>query len=100
MRQLVDDDYPVILAGIKHALETAEDFEVVAETNNGAQVLPLVFRTQPDLALLDMPMPGVDGLTCLDRTNICRKLGVSNRTEPTPCAYEHGLVEHEFHDHG
>jgi DNA-binding NarL/FixJ family response regulator len=67
MRVLIADDHPLILAGIKHALETAEDFEVVAETNNGAQVLPLVSQTQPDLALLDMRMPGMDGLTCLER---------------------------------
>jgi DNA-binding NarL/FixJ family response regulator len=67
MRVLIADDHPLILAGIKHALETADDFEVVAETNNGAQVLPLVSQTQPDLALLDMRMPGMDGLTCLDR---------------------------------
>jgi DNA-binding NarL/FixJ family response regulator len=67
MRVLIADDHPLILAGIKHALETADDFEVVAETNNGAQVLPLVSQTQPDLALLDMRMPGMDGLTCLER---------------------------------
>ena len=67
MRVLIADDHPLILAGIKHALEDASDFEVVAETNNGAQVLPLVSQTQPDLALLDMRMPGMDGLTCLER---------------------------------
>jgi DNA-binding NarL/FixJ family response regulator len=67
MRVLIADDHPLILAGIKHALETADDFDVVAETNNGAQVLPLVSQTQPDLALLDMRMPGMDGLTCLER---------------------------------
>jgi DNA-binding NarL/FixJ family response regulator len=67
MKVLIADDHPLILAGIKHALEEAEGFEVVAETNNGAQVLPLVSPTKPDLALLDMRMPGMDGLTCLDR---------------------------------
>ena len=67
MRVLIADDHPLILAGIKHALEEAEGFEVVGETNNGAQVLPLVSQTKPDLALLDMRMPGMDGLTCLDR---------------------------------
>ena len=67
MRVLIADDHPLILAGIKHALDEAEGFEVVAETNNGAQVLPLVSQTKPDLALLDMRMPGMDGLTCLDR---------------------------------
>jgi DNA-binding NarL/FixJ family response regulator len=67
MKVLIADDHPLILAGIKHALEEAEGFDVVAETNNGAQVLPLVSKTNPDLALLDMRMPGMDGLTCLDR---------------------------------
>jgi DNA-binding NarL/FixJ family response regulator len=67
MRVLIADDHPLILAGIKHALEEAEGFEVVAEANNGAQVLPLVSQTQPDLCLLDMRMPEMDGLTCLDR---------------------------------
>jgi DNA-binding NarL/FixJ family response regulator len=67
MRVLIADDHPLILAGIKHALEEADGFDVVAETNNGSQVLPLVSQTKPDLALLDMRMPGMDGLTCLDR---------------------------------
>jgi DNA-binding NarL/FixJ family response regulator len=67
MKVLIADDHPLILAGIKQALEEAEGFDVVAETNNGAQVLPLVSQTKPDLALLDMRMPGMDGLTCLDR---------------------------------
>jgi NarL family two-component system response regulator LiaR len=40
---------------------------VVAETQIGSQVLPLVSQTKPDLALLDMRMPEMDGLTCLDR---------------------------------
>jgi DNA-binding NarL/FixJ family response regulator len=67
MRVLIADDHPLILAGIKQALESDEGFEVVAETQIGSQVLPLVSRTKPDLALLDMRMPEMDGLTCLDR---------------------------------
>src|SRR3954464_65929 len=67
MRVLIADDHPLILAGIKHALEWSDGFEVVAEANTGAQVLPLVSQTNPDLCLLDMRMPEMDGLTCLDR---------------------------------
>jgi DNA-binding NarL/FixJ family response regulator len=67
VRVLIADDHPLILAGIKRALEADGGFEVVAEASNGAQVLPLVSQKQPDLAVLDMRMPQMDGLTCLDR---------------------------------
>ena len=66
-RVLIADDHPLILAGIKRALEEADGFEVVAEARIGSQVLPLVSQTKPDLALLDLRMPEMDGLTCLDR---------------------------------
>jgi DNA-binding NarL/FixJ family response regulator len=67
VRVLIADDHPLILAGIKRALEEDDQFEVVAEARVGSQVLPLVSQTQPDLALLDLRMPEMDGLACLDR---------------------------------
>jgi len=67
MRVLVADDHKLILEGIKRALDESDDFEVVGECSSGSQVLPLVGRTNPDLVLLDLRMPGADGLTCLSQ---------------------------------
>ena len=65
MRVLIADDHRLIVEGIKRALDDSPDFEVVGEASSGSQVLPLVARTSPDLVLLDLRMPGADGLTCL-----------------------------------
>jgi DNA-binding NarL/FixJ family response regulator len=67
LRVLLADDHRLILEGVKKALEDAGDFEVVGEATKGSQVLPLVGRTQPDVVMLDLRMPGVDGLVCLDQ---------------------------------
>lgn len=66
MRVLIADDHRLIAEGIKRALEEAGDFEVVAEATMGSQVLPLIRRTRPDIVVLDLRMPGSDGLTVLE----------------------------------
>ena len=65
MKVLIADDHRLMVEGVKRALSEAEDFEVVGEAENGAQVLPLVGRLNPDLVLLDLRMPQMDGLQCL-----------------------------------
>ena len=67
LKVLVADDHELMLAAVRLALaEASDEFEIVAETTRGQQVLPLAARTQPDLVLLDLRMPGMDGLTCLE----------------------------------
>jgi DNA-binding NarL/FixJ family response regulator len=66
MRVVIADDHRLVLDGIRRALEADGNFEVVGETQSGTQVLPLVSRTNPDLVLLDVRMPHMDGLACLD----------------------------------
>ena len=67
LRVLVADDHRLILEAIRLVLDEAEDIEIVGEATTGSQVLPLIGRTSPDLVLLDISMPEMDGLTCLDR---------------------------------
>jgi DNA-binding NarL/FixJ family response regulator len=67
LRVLVADDHRLILEAIRLVLDETEDIEIVGEATSGSQVLPLIGRTDPDLVLLDISMPEMDGLTCLDR---------------------------------
>ena len=64
---LLADDHRLILDGVRHALEGTGDFEIVGEATRGSQVLPLVSRTRPDVVMLDLRMPEMDGLVCLDQ---------------------------------
>ena len=63
---LLADDHRLILAGIRRALEEVDDIEVVGEAESGSQVLPLIHQTSPDLVLLDLRLPDMTGLACLD----------------------------------
>jgi DNA-binding NarL/FixJ family response regulator len=67
VRVLIADDHRLMVDGTRHALQRAGGFEIVGEASNGAQVLPLVRRLKPDLVLLDIRMPQMDGLTCLTK---------------------------------
>ena len=65
IKLLVADDHPLMLDGIRKALSAAEDIEVVGQAGSGREALALAARTAPDLALLDLRMPQMDGLACL-----------------------------------
>lgn len=67
LKVLIADDHRLILEAIRLVLDEADDVEVVGEATKGSQVLPLVGRTNPDVVLLDIGMPEMDGLTCLDQ---------------------------------
>jgi DNA-binding NarL/FixJ family response regulator len=65
LRLLVVDDHPLMVEAISLALGTDGDFEIVAVATSGADIVPLVRRTTPDLVLLDLRMPAVDGMGAL-----------------------------------
>jgi DNA-binding NarL/FixJ family response regulator len=61
IRLLVVDDHPVVRAGMVAVLGEESDFEVVGEAANGAEALGLVPRLHPDVVLMDLRMPVMDG---------------------------------------
>lgn len=67
IRVLIADDEQLVRAGLRMILTTAADIEVVAEVADGELVLPAVDRTSPDVVLMDIRMPAVDGLTATRR---------------------------------
>jgi DNA-binding NarL/FixJ family response regulator len=67
LKVLVADDHRLMLEALRVALSGLDDMELVGEASSGPEVLPMVSRTNPDLVVLDFRMPGIDGLTCLDR---------------------------------
>ncbi len=66
LKLLIAVDHRLMLDGIRFALVDADDIEIVGETSSGTEVRPLVRQTSPDVVLLDLSMPGMDGLRCLE----------------------------------
>lgn len=62
MRIVIADDHGIVRSGIRLLLERQPDLEVVAEASDGVEARDTVIREQPDLAILDVKMPGLTGL--------------------------------------
>ena len=67
IKVLIVDDHRLMLAAIRESLSQDERIDVVGEATAGEKVLSLVGQTAPDVVLLDVRMPGMDGLTVLER---------------------------------
>ncbi|QNE20253.1 response regulator transcription factor [Kribbella qitaiheensis] len=78
IRVLLADDMKLFRAALKHLLERQPDFEVVAEVFCGDQIVPVALERRPDVAVIDIEMPGQDGLTAAaqlrERLPSCRTL--------------------------
>ena len=66
IRTLIVDDQNLIREGIRVLLEKASEIEIVGDASNGETALEKIQAIQPDIVLLDIDMPGIDGLTVAD----------------------------------
>lgn len=64
---LIADDHPVVIAGIRRALDGNDDIDVVGEAHSGPELMQMIERRRPRLVLLDLSMPGVTGLECVEQ---------------------------------
>jgi DNA-binding NarL/FixJ family response regulator len=62
MRVLIVDDHPVTRDGLRSALSTSDDVQVVGEATNGAEAIDAVKELSPEVVFMDVRMPGMDGL--------------------------------------
>ncbi|MGA3261782.1 MAG: response regulator transcription factor, partial [Bryobacteraceae bacterium] len=72
IRIVVADDHPIFRDGLCKLLALEDDFEVVAQAQDGRQVLEVLHQLEPDILLLDLKMPGLDGLQTLQRLQVAK----------------------------
>jgi DNA-binding NarL/FixJ family response regulator len=86
IRVLVVDDHPVVRQGLRTFLDLQEDLTVVGEAADGLAAVPAAQELRPDVVLLDLKMPGADGVTALrglrEAGNPARVLVITSFTEP------------------
>jgi two-component system, NarL family, response regulator DesR len=86
IRVLIAEDMHMIRGALVALLSLEEDMEVVAELERGDQIVPTALKTQPDVAVVDIDLPGLDGLTAAEqlsqRLPECRTLVLTGLSQP------------------
>ncbi len=74
---LLADDYYIVRKVLRSLLESEKDFEIVGEAANGLETVELGRSLQPDILLLDLMMPGINGLEVISRlARICPQISI------------------------
>lgn len=66
-RVLIADDHLIIRQGLRLILETEDDLNLVGEASDGAEAIKLCAKLHPDVVLMDLRMPGMDGITAIEK---------------------------------
>lgn len=86
IRVLIAEDMHMIRGALTALLDLEQDMEVVAELDRGDQILDAAMRTKPDVAVLDIGLPGLNGLTAAEQLHDnlpgCRTLVLTGMTRP------------------
>ncbi len=67
IKVLIVDDHTLFRQGLQKLLEAYEEIQVVAEASNGKEAIAMVDEVFPDVVLMDIKMPGMDGIECIGR---------------------------------
>jgi len=67
LRLVIADDHLIVREGLRLILETEPGFELIGEASDGAEAIQLATELQPDVILMDLRMPRLDGLTAIER---------------------------------
>jgi two-component system, NarL family, nitrate/nitrite response regulator NarL len=70
IRVLMADDHVIFRDGLRKLLESEDDIKIVGEASNGNECVRMLNNLKPDVLLLDLRMPGKDGLAVLEETNL------------------------------
>ena len=93
IRVILADDHPVVLAGIRALLNADPEVELVGEATDGGEALPMIRAVAPDVAVVDVSMPGLNGLELTERvTGECPGTRVLVLTVHEDAAYVQPLM--------
>jgi two-component system, NarL family, nitrate/nitrite response regulator NarL len=73
VRVFVADDHPLVLRGLRDLIASIRDFEIVGIATDGVQALDSIRQSDPDIAILDLAMPGLRGIEILRQVNLERR---------------------------